>query len=370
MKHIVLLGNFGATNIGDEALLHSMLHLFRLDGKHQIHVLSSHPEETLHRYAAPYDITSSYLFPVGFRSLPTLPSALRGLIRLRGQVSHVVFGGGGLFTDSSSLYAVIYWWVQFWFLRLFLQVPVHIVGQSFGPLQRPLARLLTRHVLRHSTKLSVRDGASALLVQDILPIAQPLTLPDLAFAYPLPRLSGTPPKDPLCIALSLRPWKDTHLWEQVILDTLRDFALKGPLSLILIPMQSIREEDVSLLEAFARRLRDIPNVSVTLAHLHSFGEVAETLSRCHLAIGQRLHFLLCSLRSHTPCIALSYSNKVANIMQDAHMPVLTEPEEAALTDAVTDILQTRKTYAQNAQDFSSYAEKEAKNYSKFLRDMA
>ncbi|PIV90536.1 hypothetical protein COW46_01800 [Candidatus Gracilibacteria bacterium CG17_big_fil_post_rev_8_21_14_2_50_48_13] len=358
MRTVVLLGNFGATNIGDEALLESMLHLFSLEKNTHVHVLSARPDDTMHRYGASYHITSSHLFPVGFRSLITLPQCIRSLWKLRSEATDVYFGGGGLFTDHSSLYAVFYWWVQFWFVRLVLKKPVHIIGQSFGPLERPLARLLTTQVLTRVASVSVRDDSSAVLVKELAPMCTPTVLPDLAFSYPLPTHAKTARK-PLRIALSLRPWKDTHHWEQVILSTLGSLAKSTPIDVVLVPMQSIKEEDLSILEGMQRRLSALPNITVRMEHLHSFAEVAKLLSTCTLSIGQRLHFLICSLRSGTPCVALSYSNKVAAIMNEADMPVLFEPEEASLTSAVESITQDCKTFEKRAKEFASQKTKES-----------
>lgn len=358
MRTVVLLGNFGATNIGDEALLESMLHLFRLrfkpsayDDSLHLHVLSSDPVDTEHRYAASYECSASPLFPGGPRSLLTsLIPALRGMRKQRADAEYILFGGGGLFTDHSSLYPVIFWWLQFWAAKLLIGKPVHIVGQSFGPLERPFARMLTRHVLTHAASITVRDEASKVLAEQ-LGGRDVQYLPDLAFFYPLSDIAPHTRGKTLRIALSLRPWHDTHLWIEHLLETISSLAKDGPIDIGLFPMQMIREEDVSLLEGFSHRLARLDNVSVSMHQLANFGELSTHLAAYDIAIGQRLHFLICSLRTHLPCIALSYSNKVSAIMQHAGMPTLQQPESEALLAGIHDILENYEEHAGQARHF-------------------
>lgn len=326
MHTIVLLGNFGATNIGDEALLESMLHLFRLEEGPEslrLHVMTSDPADTLHRYEEKYHISASPLFPAGFRSLPRLGSCLKAL-RALGPIDHVIFGGGGLFTDQQSTYPVILWWIQLQGLRLVTKAPVHIVGQSFGPLKTRLGRRLKSQVLRHVASIAVRDASSVALSKELHSEKDALHLPDLAFFYPLQEATALEPHKGLRVAVSLRPWQDTAGWIDAIEAWVRD--AKKPLELLLVPMQTTREEDVSILAALQHRLKDMEGVTAKIQYVTSFGDLATTLRGCDLVVGQRLHFLLCALMVGTPAVGLAYSDKVRSLLRDSGVQLLETPD--------------------------------------------
>lgn len=363
MRTIVLIGNFGATNIGDEALLESMLHLFRLEENAEelhLHVMSSDPADTMQRYAEKYQITASPLFPAGFRSLLKLPACLQALHKL-GKIDHIIFGGGGLFTDVPSRYPVILWWIQMQGLRLVTKAPIHIVGQSFGPLRGRLVRRLKAQVLHQAASVSVRDTSSVDLARELANI-EPLHLPDLAFFYPLEEAAVQETHKSTRVAISLRPWADTAAW----IDTLEHWAkaTKKPLELLLVPMQTTREEDVTILSALQSRLHNIPGINVRTMYVHSFAELANLLRSCDLAIGQRLHFLLCSLMIGTPAVGLAYSEKVRSLLKESGVQLLEYPDVEALTNAVKEA--TQAASKKQLKDFHKKAQEHRQAMSSLL----
>lgn len=333
MRTIVLLGNFGATNIGDEALLESLLHLFRSEEKSdtlRLHVMTSNPTDTLKRYEERYQITASPLFPVGFRTLYRYPQAIHALKKL-GKVDHVIFGGGGLFTDHPSAYPVILWWVQMQGLRLVTRAPIHIVGQSFGPLTKKATRLIKKQILRQASHIVVRDTSSVALAKEILPQKATLHLPDLAFFYPKSEGPQEEHTD-FRVAISLRPWGDTAAWIDTLATWVQEY--NQPMDIRLIPMQTTREEDVSILSALREKLHILPQVQVRIQYVTSFAELELLLRTCQLAIGQRLHFLICSLLAGVPAVGIAYSEKVRSLLEESGVPLLQTPDVTELQKAV------------------------------------
>ncbi|MFH0770703.1 MAG: polysaccharide pyruvyl transferase family protein [Candidatus Peregrinibacteria bacterium] len=142
MRRVLLIGNYGVGNLGDEALCR----FFQRRYPHIcFDVVSACPGEG--EYPR---------FPFGLRSL-LRPwwRTLRALFRCDG----VVFGGGSLFTDIESASACRLWWWHALFARLFKK-PIILAFQGIGPFRSAASERLARSVVRASVALSVRDFAS------------------------------------------------------------------------------------------------------------------------------------------------------------------------------------------------------------------
>jgi polysaccharide pyruvyl transferase WcaK-like protein len=144
---IVLIGNFGAGNLGDELLKEALLK--ELSG-FDVTVCSAEPNE---------------------EEVPRIPTGMRSLVKtswwetlkaLRNADS-VVFGGGTLFTDAESTRACFLWWMHVIAASAFGK-PTLLSYQGIGPLRSNIARLLTASALRHCSFLSLREKRGMELV--------------------------------------------------------------------------------------------------------------------------------------------------------------------------------------------------------------
>lgn len=315
-KSVIIAGNFGATNIGDEALLESILIQLQRSSKEDLlyYVLTSNPEETQQRYAYRFPITSTPLFPVGPRSIIKHLRRVLGSIPILRKASFAIFGGGGLFTDEASLFAVIIWFTQFCYLRYLLGQKVHIVGQSFGPLNTGLGMALTKFVLKRSSSIFVRDVSSVKVIKGLGKEA--IYSPDLAFQLD----PGTQVREQsniqktIHVAVSLRPWHNSSI-SDTLLAFFKDISSDHKILLHLIPMQYVREEDVSVLNEFQKKCKEY-NIEAVLHRPGNYSDVLDILETCHLSIGMRLHFLIFSALVAVPFIPLSYSTKVKGVMNE------------------------------------------------------
>ena len=144
----LLIGNYGAGNLGDELLKEYFLRAFP---QIQWTVLSASPSGG---------------------DLPRLPFGLRSVLTTRwwrtltalSSCNAVVFGGGSLFTDSESVRACLLWW---WHARVarFFGKPVLLAFQGIGPFRTRGGEWCARDVLRHAAFVSTRDAESAARVR-------------------------------------------------------------------------------------------------------------------------------------------------------------------------------------------------------------
>lgn len=319
-NHVLLLGNYGAKNIGDEAILASLLvYAQKHYNSPKLSVLTDNHDYVQHHIVKDKGLCYP-LFPTGLRSCITylLPS-LRQRKELR-DAKVTLFGGGGLFTDNVSILAVLLWTVQFLYVRYFLGTPVIIMAQSIGPLKSPLARALTQWVMAQAKEVHLRDHLSVRLLQDAGIIANHIW--DPAFFLPTPNKKSKS-EDTLHIALSLRNWKETPMITPWLVSTLKSLSKNQAVHIHLIPMQhsTDQEGDVALLTTLSKTLQDL-DLHTTLEMPTTYGEVQDILNICHIAIGMRLHFCILASTVHTPFLALSYSTKVSEIAKDLHMPTI------------------------------------------------
>ena len=136
----VLIGNFGVGNLGDEALKEYFLQEFSIDWT----IVSAHPRASNEVARLPGGLRSF----LGFKWVKTI-AAYR-------QCGAVVFGGGSLFTDAESVFAVALWWLHAQ-CAFFFRKPVHLAFQGIGPFRTRLGERLSRSVCRKSATISVRD---------------------------------------------------------------------------------------------------------------------------------------------------------------------------------------------------------------------
>ena len=151
MKRVLLVGNFGVGNFGDEALRTYFTDTFRsVDWV----VVSACPAAG---------------------ELPRLPAGLRSFLSFRWirtfrvyrTCSGVVFGGGSLFTDTESSEACLLWWIHA-FAAWFFSKPYHLAFQGFGPFRTAFGRWCARWALCHAASVSVRDEASLLRAESLV----------------------------------------------------------------------------------------------------------------------------------------------------------------------------------------------------------
>lgn len=153
----ILVGNYGADNIGDEVL--------------KEYFLASFPDVR-------WTVTGI--------DVPRLPFGIRSFFRCWPKTlltyacsDCVVFGGGSLFTDSESVFACVLWW---WhgFVAWMLGKPVLLAFQGVGPFRTTFGERCARFVFQRATFISVRDEASMKRVQEWKTVCAPVLTADPA----------------------------------------------------------------------------------------------------------------------------------------------------------------------------------------------
>ncbi len=140
---LLLVGNYGVGNLGDEALREYFLSRFP---EIEWSVVTASSKEKC--------------------DVPRLPCGIRSFFRpwwltLKAfrACDGVVFGGGTLFTDTESVFACFLWWLHAKAASIF-EKPVFFAFQGIGPFKTRTGKMFAASALRNASFLSVRDAAS------------------------------------------------------------------------------------------------------------------------------------------------------------------------------------------------------------------
>jgi len=299
---ISVIGNYGATNVGDDAILTQILK--SLSG-HEIVVFSADPYKTSEQH----DVEAEALFPLGVRSFFKY-GFLSGIKAIRSS-DIVILGGGGLMQDN-YIYACYLWaWQVFW-VWLFRK-PLFIYGTGVGPLKTPMGKRLAKWVYSRAKKITVRDKfSSELLFKLGIKTSKVMTTADPVFS--LRKSESLKERTKNLFIISIRPWLDKN---QEIIESfvsfLQEMKLKKDAQFVFVSMQQIKEKDHLVIDPVMERVAGKLYVPSDFSDLLSLMESAE------FAIGMRYHFLIAALITKTPAMSISYSPKVDELFLGTKM---------------------------------------------------
>lgn len=296
---IGIVGNYGATNIGDDAILTVMLKSF---SGHKITVFSANPDKITHEYG----VDSVNLFPLGIRSI--LKYGFRRSIKAMKDVDIVILGGGGLFQDD-YLYACILWSWQVFYAKRFKK-PLFIYGTGVGPLKTWFGKKLTKWVYKQADVITVRDDYSRDLLHKIGILNQNIhSTSDPAFTYRTPEIIKDRTKN--LFIISLRPWLkyNSKIISSFIL-FLEKLKTEKNAEFIFTCMQQIKEHDYQIIDSVLKK------VGGELYIPKHFSDLIHVMQTAEFAIGMRYHFLIAALLTQTPVLPISYSPKIDELFKE------------------------------------------------------
>jgi polysaccharide pyruvyl transferase CsaB len=303
---VALLGYYGFGNLGDELLLEAFLGLLLDAGvsRERVLVFSSNPART----------GATFSVPAADR---WAPGSLWSNLRLS---STLLFGGGGLFQDATSLRSVIYYSGAAFASRAARCVP-WAFGQSLGPFRTETGNFLSRRAVRSMAFCGVRDTDS-LDVIDRWGVPGVLS-PDAVFS--LMPSGDVRAKADGYLLVNLRPWPG-DLNRRAAAAVARCARESG------IPVVGVAMSpaDESLLQSMdgggILKFGEIRRPSGTV-------EMKSLWRNARAAVGMRLHFCILSAMFGIPCTAIPYDPKVRAFARFAGMPCF--PQEPVSLSAGT-----------------------------------
>jgi polysaccharide pyruvyl transferase CsaB len=294
LTRAVLCGYYGMGNAGDEALLVSLLQM--LPESVEPIVLSGDPQKTKKQYG----VASCYR-----KSTFAILNALQ-------QSEIFIWGGGSLMQDSTSIASPIYY-AGLMALAQKRGLKTIAWAQGIGPLTKPLTRWLTKQVLLGCDAISVRDSASAELLNSWQ--LEPLVAPDPVWALESKTGSGLDelPNPKVAVILRSHPLLTTERLLTLI-QAIQDFQAQTNSFILLLPFQPL--QDRAIADKIAAQLSQ----NYTILSITDPQELKGLFKQVKMAIAMRLHSVIMAVGEGCSCFALSYDPKVSQIMLELDLP--------------------------------------------------
>lgn len=292
MMHVVLSGYYGFDNVGDEAILFSIIQSMReIDPDIKITVLSNNPGETEKTYG---------VHAVNRWKITEVIRAIKGSDGL-------ISGGGSLLQDETGMKSIPYYTGVMKIAKLYKK-PVFIYAQGMGPIKQGLSKWLVKNTLNKVEKITVRDSDSKALLKNI-GVKKPCTIvPDPVMSIDARLFTNEWIKDmdithPF-ITVSIRDWPTRSPYKNKIAHALDQLAQSGN-TIVFVPMHGKKDEAAS--NEVSALMKETSYVAPGEATIE---EKISLIGQSKLLIGMRLHSLIFSSINYTPFVALSYDPKI------------------------------------------------------------
>ncbi len=310
---VIISGYYGFNNIGDDAMLRSIIdNLKQQKPDISILVLSKKPEETSKNYNVK-TVNRKNMFSVYF--------SMR-------KARLFIYGGGNIIQDSTSSRSLIYYLSTAWLAKK-LNLRVMFYANGIGPINKPMNSRFSRRILDRADVITVRERLSYNELKK-MGITKPKVLltADAALAVYIENdeeldsilASEGIPLDNKYAGFSVRRCPDCEnhqhtKYEQSIAE-IADYAYtKYNLIPIFIPM----EYHVDIVT-----IRNIVSKMKTRAYIindnHSVSETFAIIKGLDIMIGMRLHALIFAAYMNVPMIGISYQPKVDGFLEYVNQP--------------------------------------------------
>jgi len=358
---IVIAGNYGANNLGDEMILEGLLKLLNdvvPDAK--ITVLSSEPKDTKKRHK----VKSLNLFPAGFRSFfRNLFDFKRENTKAVKECDVFILGGGGLFGSLTFLGNLI-WGLQAKIAYKYHK-PVIMYGQSIGELKGKIRKKIVKKIYKKASLIVVRDHQSKKRLEKLKIKEKIYVAPDLALNIE----DHHHPHQKNEVVIALRHLEDLSLiFKKGIADFLYDIYDQHDYKIQFIDFKS--EVDNKLHEHVIDMLyQQCPVEHITL--VKDTHELFRLFSNAGFVLAMRLHSVIAAIMTEKPFIAINYAPKVKAFLEyaklDEFLIDIDDLSEDKLNEMFKKIMKNKVSIRKRLQNFKAKSLVEHKKMGKLLK---
>lgn len=351
MKDLILSGYYGYDNIGDEAILFSLIKgLKNIEPDLRITVLSGNPDKTSSLYEV-RAINRNNIFQI---------------VHELKKVDVFISGGGSLLQDSTSFRSPIYYLGIIQLARLFVDKIVFCC-QGVGPIKSDILKKLTYHVVKDLENISVRDKKSHKFLKQIrIPEKRIRITADPVFLLfsPEEKSKKMDTDSPIKLGISVRPWADND-YIHSLAEGVNAFCKDKEVEIKLIPFHKGEDEEVS---EYLKGYLENENIELLKPAGHP-QEMLTYFREVDILLGVRLHSLIFAAITVTPLLGVSYDPKIDGFLQQLNWdPVgtteLIKPDY--LSTKLNFILQNKNKIEKELFSFSRQKKKELE---KLLKDI-
>ena len=295
---VVISGYYGFNNIGDEAILKSIITSLKKEKADiEITVLSNNPSHTEKTYKVKsinrWNLTNIY----------------KEIKNSDGLIS----GGGSLLQDVTSSRSIIYY-TSIMGLANLAKKPIFIYAQGVGPINKKINQSITRYFLNKVDYISLRDEDSANLVKKIGVKTKLEIVPDPVMGLDFKNIYVKDEEN--YIVVSVRDWNTKHDYLKEIASFCENISRLG-IKIKLLPMHGKLDEEISL--KLASMIKN--NVEI-LSYTMDIENKLKYIKGAKLVVAMRLHALIFAGNIGTPMIGVSYDPKIESYLKLVDQPCI------------------------------------------------
>ncbi|MGV3618053.1 MAG: polysaccharide pyruvyl transferase CsaB [Fimbriimonas sp.] len=288
--NLLLGGYLGSGNLGDDAVMLGFAHIAGLNG-FDISILSGSPEETSRHYG---------MTAYARRDFKQIEAAI-------GQCDALVFPGGSIFQDVTSVRSVAYYQKVVSMAKK-ANKKVFLVGQGVGPLKSFLGKRMATSAFNDADGIAVRDPMSLEALR-ALGVKRPARVTaDSAFLMPKRILDEDSASFSVgnmrTVGIAPRPLDKKHDVAGLFGDFCRLLFKSGTMP-VLIEMD--RNEDGELIAEISKRqggkIPDLKKVPTPM-------QIQSRMARMDYVVAMRLHAGILAANVDIPPLMVSYDPKV------------------------------------------------------------
>lgn len=305
-SEIVISGYYGFDNIGDEAVLSSILSALReqIPGLH-ITVLSNNPEKTKHIYEV--EAVNRWHIKEVIKAIKTCDM--------------LISGGGSLLQDVTSGKTVPYYLgivqIAQWYKK-----KVVFYSQGIGPIKQNYNKWLIKKIVSKVDAIFVREKHSKEVLENIgikkniIVAADPVLgiKPNLDVYKYVKDLLGAQK----AVGVYIRPWDNEEELLKSLEKTLQ-YVMGEGYKIYLIPMYYSQDREIAY-----KLQKKLGEQAIVVDKMLTIDEVVCYTASFEFIIGMRLHSLIMAAATKVPMIGLSYDPKVKDFMKDMGIPYCAE----------------------------------------------
>jgi polysaccharide pyruvyl transferase CsaB len=314
LYRVGITGSYGGLNLGDEAILQSIIAQLRKDlPKLEITVFSRDADDTKRRHQVE-------------RAVPVRKLSRAEIMPEVERLDLLILGGGGILYDADARTYLRE--VQ---LAREKRVPVFVYAIGAGPLTHAAAQAAVRENLADVEMVTVREKSAHRVLEesgmhrdDVVVTADPALL---LKPEPLPRgilrheglegrrrLIGMSVREPGVAAPDL----DEKVYHALLANAADFMVDRWNANVVFVPMERSVLDTQHSHAVIAKMLR--AQRATVLKGEYTAGQILSWMGKFDFALGMRLHFLIFAAIQGTPFVALPYAGKVSGFLEALGVP--------------------------------------------------
>ncbi|MBE6687985.1 MAG: polysaccharide pyruvyl transferase CsaB [Ruminococcaceae bacterium] len=304
----VLLGYYGFGNMGDDALLQSVISNLRDKLPYlRIAVLSHNVKKMRHKLSAlKVDVYNRFN-----------PFCFGKVIK---KSDNLIFGGGTLLQDNTSTKSLLYYLFMIKYARNH-NSDVILYANGIGPIKKEKNRQRIKKILPYLSLITARDRQSFDYIKELnCDVNMHLTADEALTTSCGEKCDLVRPeiRQKGFICVSVREWKGIKDAEYIkCIQAVSEFCLKKNLAILFVVMES--KNDAVLTEKLSRFVK-VPVQILHTGEEMSGEQLTSVIAEAKMTVSVRLHSLIFSACANVPMIGLVYDPKVSAFMRLAETP--------------------------------------------------